>query len=73
MSLRNRYPSFLRFLPPILWAFYVPHGDPPRFVLRLLMFAMWACVTFPLTVLGGIIGAALSRVLRPGWGPNRVS
>ena len=28
--------------------------------LRLLMFAMWACVTFPLTVLGGIIGHLLS-------------
>ena len=26
------------------------------------MFAMWACVTFPLTVLGGIIGQPLSEV-----------
>jgi hypothetical protein len=34
----------------------------------LLMFAMWACVTFPLTVLGGIVGR--HRALKEGQSAN---
>merc|ERR1712216_261403 len=34
----------------------------------LLMFAMWACVTFPLTVLGGIVGR--HRAIKQSQGGN---
>merc|ERR1719163_1818997 len=60
----NIFITALMFVGPgfVIWAFLnsvaIVYGSTAAFPFPtiLLMFAMWACVTFPLTVLGGIVG-----------------
>ncbi|CAJ1349693.1 unnamed protein product [Effrenium voratum] len=60
----NIFITALSFMGPafLIWSFLntvaIFYGSTAAFPFPtiLLMFAMWACVTFPLTVLGGIIG-----------------
>lgn len=60
----NIFVTALTFVGPafICWSFLntvaIFYGSTAAFPFPtiLLMFAMWACVTFPLTVLGGIVG-----------------
>ncbi|CAE7629980.1 TMN4 [Symbiodinium necroappetens] len=60
----NIFMTALCFMGPafLIWSFLntvaIFYGSTAAFPFPtiLLMFAMWACVTFPLTVLGGIIG-----------------
>ncbi|CAK9054426.1 Transmembrane 9 superfamily member 4 (Endomembrane protein 10) (Transmembrane nine protein 4) (AtTMN4) [Durusdinium trenchii] len=60
----NIFITALCFMGPafLIWSFLntvaIFYGSTAAFPFPtiLLMFAMWACVTFPLTVLGGIIG-----------------
>lgn len=60
----NIFVTALCFVGPgfLIWAFLntvaIFYGSTAAFPFPtiLLMFAMWACVTFPLTVLGGIVG-----------------
>jgi len=60
----NIFITALSFMGPafIIWSFLntvaIIYGSTAAFPFPtiILMFAMWACVTFPLTVLGGIVG-----------------
>merc|ERR1719515_532501 len=60
----NIFVTALMFVGPgfVIWAFLntvaIMYNSTAAFPFPtiLLMFAMWACVTFPLTVLGGIVG-----------------
>lgn len=60
----NIFVTAIIFVGPVfvVWSFLntvaIVYGSTAAFPFPtiLLMFAMWACVTFPLTVLGGIIG-----------------
>jgi len=60
----NIFVTALAFVGPafVIWAFLntvaIIYGSTAAFPFPtiLLMFAMWACVTFPLTVFGGIVG-----------------
>jgi hypothetical protein len=60
----NIFVTALMFVGPafVIWAFLntvaICYGSTAAFPFPtiLLMFTMWACVTFPLTVLGGIVG-----------------
>merc|ERR1719384_617 len=60
----NIFVTALMFVGPafVIWSFLntvaIVYGSTAAFPFPtiLLMFAMWACVTFPLTILGGIIG-----------------
>jgi hypothetical protein len=60
----NIFVTALMFVGPafVIWSFLntvaLVYGSTAAFPFPtiILMFAMWACVTFPLTVLGGIVG-----------------
>merc|ERR1712151_749442 len=58
----------------VIWSFLntvaIVYGSTAAFPFPtiLLMFAMWACITFPLTVLGGIIGR--HRAMKQGQAEN---
>jgi len=60
----NIFVTAIMFVGPsfVVWSFLntvaIVYGSTAAFPFPtiLLMFAMWACVTFPLTVLGGIVG-----------------
>jgi len=68
----NIFVTALTFVGPAfcIWSFLntvaIMYGSTAAFPFPtiLLMFAMWACVTFPLTVLGGIVGR--QRAMKQG-------
>lgn len=70
----NIFVTALTFVGPgfLIWSFLntvaIIYGSTAAFPFPtiLLMFAMWACVTFPLTVLGGIVGR--HRAMKSGQG-----
>lgn len=72
----NIFVTAVTFVGPafLIWAFLntvaIAYGSTAAFPFPtiLLMFAMWACVTFPLTVLGGIVGR--HRALKQGQGES---
>merc|ERR1711957_375127 len=73
----NIFITAVMFVGPgfVIWSFLntvaIVYGSTAAFPFPtvLLMFAMWACITFPLTVLGGIVGRHRSLTMLKADGP----